>query len=795
MRRACFPAWFAVVVLAIVSPASHAATQLLTVTVNGSGIVHRNPTNTVVPQGAIVTLTAIPETNWLFTSWSGDLTAVTNPVNLVMDRDKAITANFSRFPEYALSVSVEGQGTVTPQGGTYPSNTSVTLTATPIEGWVFNRWKGDVAGNANPLTLMMTTNKAIAAVFLEPPSIVTHPQNVSTGPGTTVSFHVSATGSSPLAYQWQFNGTPVANAFTADMTITNVQPGQSGNYRVVVANSAGSITSQVALLTITNLCGHGSNVVTVCTEADLRQAVARGGVVEFCCGGTINLTGGIAVERNVELRGGENPVAISGGGFGLGPNVTLVLSNLWLVNNAGAAISNRGGVVRLLSCVVSNNTAGSATAPPGNPVRGGALYNQAGVFSLVDTLVISNSVIGGNVPFSFPPPSIPGGDAIGGALYSETGSVFISRSIFKGNTARGGNGYRHSGCGAASGGAIYASGTLVMDETTFIQNAVFGGGGSSQNNGNGNGGAIYSAGLAYINSSTFDQNYAVGGIGGAGFGTPMATYAGADGNGGAIFNAGVLLATNCTLASNRSEAGGTLGFSQMPRSTAYGGGVLNAGTLHLMNVTIASNIVVQGRLSPLPHGANIVNTGGTFLMRNSLIVHGVAITNGPTVVAWTNGSGVITDGGFNISSDGSCNFNSGSSFNFTDPRLGPLRDNGGPTLTMQPVPGSPAIDFGTADGAPPTDQRGARRPSGTGVDMGAFEVGPIGPALPSLTLQANGSSVTLSFYAEAGIGYQLWSSTDLVTWQMQEPIPAAPANGMVSRSLTANGSRRFFRLQ
>jgi len=253
----------------------------------------------------------------------------------------------------------------------------------------------------------------------------------------------------------------------------------------------------------------------------------------------------------------------------------------------------------------------------------------------------------------------------------------------------------------------------------------------------------------------------------------------------------MLSSTNCTLASNRSEGGGTAGFPEINLSRANGGAVMNAGTLHLMNVTIASNIVVQGRFSPLPHGANVANTGGTFSMRNSLIAHGVAVTNGSTVVC-SNGWGAITDGGFNISSDGSCNFNSGSSFNFTDPRLGPLQDNGGPTLTMQPLTGSPAIDFGTADGAPPTDQRGATRPSGSGVDIGAVEAGPSGPVL---SLQANGSTITVSFYAESGVSYQLWSSTDLVTWQMEELIAAASTSAMVSRSLAASGPRRFFRLQ
>ena len=83
--------------------------------------------------------------------------------------------------------------------------------------------------------------------------------------------------------------------------------------------------------------------------------------------------------------------------------------------------------------------------------------------------------------------------------------------------------------------------------------------------------------------------------------------------------------------------------------------------------------------------------------------------------------GNITDGGHNLSSDASCAFTAVGSMNNTDPKLGPLADNGGPTLTMALLPGSPAIDAGSAVGAPATDQRGVPRPQGAGVDIGAFE--------------------------------------------------------------------------
>jgi hypothetical protein len=784
--KICFPTVLGALVLAALGSRSLAATQQLSVTVAGSGTVNRNPTNTVVPQGAVVTLTAIPATDWVFDFWSGDASGSANPINVVMDRDKTITANFSPLPSYSLTVDVQGEGVVTPQSGSYPSNTSVTLIATPAEGWVFSRWTGSAAGNANPLSVTMTENKTIAAVFLQRPTIVSHPQDFSTGPGATATFAVSATGSPPLSYEWQFNGSAIANASTDELVIPNVQPANAGSYRVIVANAVGSVTSLVAVLSVTNQCGGGSNVVTACTESEVRQAIARGGIVEFCCGGTIDFTGGISVERDVELRGGEVPVLLSSGNLTVSSNVTCVLSNVWLVNNRnGSAIVNRG-VLRVLSCVLSNNSVGSASSF-GSSAHGGSVYNQGGTVWLINSLVVSNSAIGGQGTRQSTP-ATPGGDATGGGVHNEIGSVFISGCTFRANAAQGGGGDAFFG-GVGAGGAIYNAGTLDVRDSTFVQNAAVGGA-TFRTGANGNGGALYTSGTAYLNGTTFENNTARGGSGRGR--VPLSTEPGGDGNGGAIYNAMALAATNCTLALNRAEAGGTSGDATMANSFAQGGALFNSGTLEVMNVTIASNLVAQGRLSPLPRGANVANASGTLRLRNSLVAHGLADLTNNSAVTWTNASGAITDRGFNISSDGSCDFNSGSSFNFTDPKLGPFRDNGGPTRTMQPLAESPAIDFGTTDGAPQFDQRGASRPFGSGVDIGAVEVGPTAPVL---TLQASGSMLVLSFNAEPGVSYELWSSTDLVIWQRHEVIAAGSTSRTISRSLAAAGSQRFFRIQ
>jgi hypothetical protein len=70
-----------------------------------------------------------------------------------------------------------------------------------------------------------------------------------------------------------------------------------------------------------------------------------------------------------------------------------------------------------------------------------------------------------------------------------------------------------------------------------------------------------------------------------------------------------------------------------------------------------------------------------------------------------------------------------------DPLLGPLADNGGPTRTHAPLPGSPVIDAGNPaiPDAPPTDQRGFARITGPRVDLGAVELGQTAAEVPALS--------------------------------------------------------------
>ncbi|NIS82041.1 MAG: hypothetical protein GTO14_17960, partial [Anaerolineales bacterium] len=67
----------------------------LTVNVVGSGSVSKTPDQATYTYGTVVTLTAVADVGWTFSSWSGDLTGSTSPDTITMDGDKTVTATFT----------------------------------------------------------------------------------------------------------------------------------------------------------------------------------------------------------------------------------------------------------------------------------------------------------------------------------------------------------------------------------------------------------------------------------------------------------------------------------------------------------------------------------------------------------------------------------------------------------------------------------------------------------------------------------------------------------------------------
>lgn len=88
-----------------------------------------------------------------------------------------------------------------------------------------------------------------AEEIISPPIILTQPHSLAATNGATATFAVEAYGSPDIIYQWLFNGSLIAGATNASLSITNVQPFHEGNYTVALKNEYGETNSLIARLT------------------------------------------------------------------------------------------------------------------------------------------------------------------------------------------------------------------------------------------------------------------------------------------------------------------------------------------------------------------------------------------------------------------------------------------------------------------------------------------------------------------------------------------------------------------
>src|SRR3954470_359442 len=288
--------------------------------------------------------------------------------------------------------------------------------------------------------------------------------------------------------------------------------------------------------------------------------------------------------------------------------------------------------------------------------------NAAGrVFHVASTKIVTISgltITNGSAPASNPQ---------GGGIYNDHGILTLSNCTISGNLADRGN-----------GGGIYNDGwngsaTLTITNSTISGNSAWPGGG------------IYNyGGTVTIASSTLSGNS----DNGYNFG-------------GAIANFGTMMITNSTLSGNSAAAGGAIYNSQRAMLT-------------ITNSTFSGNFC---NYPPIPHGGGIYNEDGTLNVGNTIFQAGPLGENIYQAFLFYGG---VTSLGYNLSSDdGGGYLTAPGDRTNTDPKLGPLQHNGGPTLTHLPAADSPAIDAG--DPMAGMDQRGAgfQRVVNGVVDIGA----------------------------------------------------------------------------
>jgi hypothetical protein len=323
---------------------------------------------------------------------------------------------------------------------------------------------------------------------------------------------------------------------------------------------------------------------------------------------------------------------------------------------------------------------------------------------------------------------ITGGN--GGGILNDNSTLTIAHCTVNGNVIV-------SASSASNyGGGIHNSGTMTLNQVNVNNNnALFGGDPTAV----ASGGGISNTGNMIIIAGTVQGNlgfYSGGGIDNGN--TGMLTITGSTisgnrtdnpghpgGSGGGIVNGGTMTIQDSTISGNTATGGNFEG---------YGGGIYGNNNT-IINSTITGNSAVRG--GGVAGGGNIAHTtfssnsanvaGGTLYLTSSLELGNAILKAGASGVNIFNNGGSLITHGYNISSDdGSGLLNGPGDQINTDPMLGPLQDNGGPTFTHALLPGSPAIDAGDPKFTPPPyyDQRGPvfwRMRDGR-IDSGSFEV-------------------------------------------------------------------------
>jgi DNA-binding beta-propeller fold protein YncE len=301
----------------ITNSAGSITSSAVTLTVDAATVaptITTQPASTSAPDGGTATFTVVAAgTAPLSYQWQKGGAAITG-------------ATSASYTTPTLSLSDSGSTysvTVTNSAGTIASN-SVTLTVTAVA-----------------------------------PSITTQPASTSAADGSTATFTVVASGSSPLSYQWKKGGVAISGATSASYTTPTLTVANSGSsYTVVVTNSVGSVTSNAATLTVTA-------VAPTITTQPANQSVNDGQTATF----TVVASGGSSTLTYQWAKNGTNIAGATSASYTT-PAVTIADSGstftVKVTDSAGSVVSNPatltvGAVAPTITTQPSNTTAADGT--------------------------------------------------------------------------------------------------------------------------------------------------------------------------------------------------------------------------------------------------------------------------------------------------------------------------------------------------------------------------------------------------------------------------------------------------
>lgn len=244
--------------LAAFPPASSTTPPTYTLTTNvspaGGGTVTSNPNLSTLPTQTAVLLTATPALGYSFSGWTGDFTSTSNPLQVVMDADHTVTANFVPAQTCTLTTTILGSGTVSPANGTYNCGTVITFTATPAAGYTFVGYSGDFTSSDNPADFTITANSNVTVEFDPQPQCTLTLNTVGSGNitpgsgsyacGTPVTLTATAgAGYAFAGFSGDYTGTnnPATITLDQNMTITGTFTAGTGCTLTTSVTGSGTV--------------------------------------------------------------------------------------------------------------------------------------------------------------------------------------------------------------------------------------------------------------------------------------------------------------------------------------------------------------------------------------------------------------------------------------------------------------------------------------------------------------------------------------------------------------------------
>ena len=505
-------------------------------------------------------------------------------------------------------------------------------------------------------------------------------------------------------------------------------------------------------------------------------------------GGSPKLNNVVFEENTVSLSETNSESGAGGGLYSVNGNPTFTnvtfnknsvihISTSYIGQCLGGGLYTKNGNLRMSNVIFTGNQVST-------PMMGQC--GGAGMYSENSTLDLTNMTFYNNVGHHMGWPNASLGSA-GGGIWSVDSTVTIDHALFDSNVA-------HFG-----GGIMNTTSILTLTDVVFLNNTAYYYGGGVRNSGSIGDDVI-------IKDSTFNGNSA--GLAGGGVVN--------------VFNgANTIALANVTFNGNHADLGGGFGnlasadtvitlinitFKDNSADYIGGGAYIRNGSSTLNHVTFHGNTDTSG-------GGALYNDGASPVISNSIF--------------WGDSSEIInkSDNGYGIStptikdsviSTGCPAGSTCTNIIITDPKLGPLVDNGGLTPTMALGAGSSAIDFGGQNSTcAASDQRGVMRPQGAGCDIGAYEAVTstsmlVNSVLPTSRSVMTGSMATIFHtvinpnasavpnvtlvMANAPVGTFAYQQTNCTTNAVMGPVNPSlniPAGGMVCYILMFTPSTTF----